>query len=142
MKKFVFELQEVYDYRKFEQEQAEIELGKAIAVETQINDQLRTIAVQYANAKASMKGSLNFEDLMTFDRHTHLLDYQKEELLKQLSEAKIVTEQKRKVLSECIKKTSSLEKLKDVRKQEYKEELKRQSKKESGNLVNMKAGND
>lgn len=119
MKKFTFELQKVLEFRTFEKEQAEGELAKALAVETQINDNLKIIAEQYASLKASMKGNLNIEDVMSQSQYNNLLDYQKEELLKQLAEAKIVTEQKRDVLRECMKKTTALEKLRDQQLENY-----------------------
>ena len=106
MKKFTFELEQVLEYRNFEKQQAEGELAKAIAVETQINENLKKIAENYAAVKAQMKGSLNFQDMMAHDQYNKLLEYQKEELLKQLAQAKLVTEQKRAVLRECMKKTT------------------------------------
>lgn len=113
MKKFSFELQKVLEYRNFEKEQAEGELSKAIAAETEINENLKTIAQQYVAAKASMRGSRNFDDVISLSQYNNLLEYQKEKLLKQLAEAKLVTEQKREVLRECMKKTTALEKLRD-----------------------------
>ena len=121
MKKFTFELEKVLEFRNFEKEQAEGELSKALAVETEINNNLKTIAQQYAAVKASMKGSKDFQDIMAQSRYNNLLDYQKEELLKQLAEAKLVTEQKREVLRECMKKTTALEKLRDKKLEDRKQ---------------------
>ena len=120
MKKFTFELEKVLEYRNFEKQQAEGELAKAIAVETEINDNLKKIAQNYAAVKAQMKGSLNFQDVIAQSQYNNLLEYQKEQLLKQLAEAKIVTEQKREVLRECMKKTTALEKLKEKQLAEWK----------------------
>lgn len=121
MKKFTFELEKVLEYRNFEKQQAEGELAKALAVETEINDNLKKIAQNYAAVKARMKGSLNFQDMMAQDQYNNLLEYQKEELLKQLAQAKLVTEQKREVLRECMKKTTALEKLKEKRLADWKQ---------------------
>lgn len=120
MKKFSFELQKVLDYRNFEKEQAEGELAKALAVETEINENLKKIAQQYASVKTQMKGSTDFDDVISQSKYNNLLDYQKEELLKQLAEAKIVIEQKREVLRECMKKTTALEKLRDKQREDWK----------------------
>ena len=120
MKKFSFELQQILDLRNFEKQQAEGELANALAVENQINDNLKTIAQQYAAVKAQMKGSLNFQDVVAQSRYNKLLEYQKEELLKQLTQAKIITEQKRAVLRECMKKTTALEKLKEQQLSDWK----------------------
>lgn len=121
MKKFTFELQKVLEFRNFEKEQAEGELAKALAVETKINENLKKIAQNYAAVKASMKGSLDFQDVMAQSQYNNLLEYQKEELLKQLSEAKLVTEQKREVLRECMKKTTALEKLREKQLTDWKQ---------------------
>ncbi len=121
MKKFSFELENVLDYRNFEKQKAEGELAKAIAVENQINENLKQIALQYAQSKANMRGSRNFDDVLSLSQYNNLLDYQKEELLKELAEAKLVTEQKREVLRECMKKTTALEKLRDSQLEEWKQ---------------------
>ena len=121
MKKFTFELEKVLEYRNFEKQQAESELAKALAVETEINENLKLIAQNYAALKAQMKGSLNFQDVVAQSQYNNLLEYQKEELLKQLAEAKLVTEQKRDVLRECMKKTTALEKLKEKQLAEWKQ---------------------
>lgn len=113
MKKFKFELEKILEYRNYEKKAAEGELAKALAVETQINAQLEAIALKLVQMNKSMKTSYNFNDIIAQSQHTNLLNYQKEELLKQLAEAKIITEQKRSVLRECMKKTTALEKLKE-----------------------------
>ena len=121
MKKFTFELQKVLEFRNFEKEQAEGELAKALAVETEINDNLKKIAQNYSAVKASMKGNLDFQDVMAQSQYNNLLEYQKEELLKQLAQAKLVSEQKREVLRECMKKTTALEKLREKQLDEWKQ---------------------
>lgn len=120
MKKFSFELQKVLEFRNFEKQQAEGELAKALAVENEINENLMQIAKQYAAVKAQMKGSVDFQDIISQSQYNNLLDYQKEELLKQLAQAKIETEKKRDVLRECMKKTTALEKLRDSKLEEWK----------------------
>ena len=119
-KKFTFELQKVLEFRDFEKQQAEGELAKALAVETEINDNLKKIAQNYAAVKAEMKGSLSVQDFMAQSQYNNLLEYQKEELLKQLAQAKLVTEQKREVLRDCMKKTTALEKLREKQLAEWK----------------------
>ncbi len=121
MKKFTFELQKVLEFRDFEKQQAEGELAKALAVETEINENLKKIAQNYAAVKARQEGSLSVQDFMAQSKYNTLLEYQKEELLKQLAQAKIVTEQKREVLRECMKKTTALEKLREKQLADWKQ---------------------
>ena len=139
MAKFVFELQEILDYRNFEQEQAQIELGKALAVENEINQNLNNIAQQYTALKQSMKGVTDFNLVLAQNNHIKLLEYQKEELLKRLAEAKLVTEEKRRILQECMKKTTALEKLKDNQYEEYKQQLETEEKKNIEELSTIKS---
>lgn len=120
MKKFNFELQKILEFRDFEKRQAEGELAKALAVENEINENLKKIAQQYLALKQTMKGSTDFADVVSSSQYSNLLEFQKEELLKQLAEAQLVTEQKREVLKECTKKTTALEKLRDRQLEDWK----------------------
>lgn len=129
MKKFKFELEKILEYRDFEKKQAEGELAKALAVETEINNNLKKIAEQFVSLDKYMKGSLDFSDMISMSRNKNLLNYQKEELLKQLAEAKLVSDQKREVLKECMKKTNALEKMREMQLAQYKEDLRRLEKK-------------
>lgn len=113
MAKFKYDLQEILEYRNFQKDEAQAELGKALSVENEIQENLNQIAKQYLQTKKNMKDSVNIEDIFSESKFNNLLNYQKEELLKQLSSAKLVTEEKRKKLQEIIQKTTALEKLKE-----------------------------
>ena len=139
MSKFKFELQNVLEIRNFEQQQAESELAKCIAVETEINKNLEVIAMQYAALKQQMKGSFDFSDMMSQSQYSKLLDYQKEQLLTQLAQAKIETEEKRKILTECMKKTSALEKMKELQYEDFKLETKRKENRRIEELSSIKS---
>ena len=130
-KAFKFELQDVLDFRNFEQEQAQNELAKALAVENQINNQLQNIAEQFVSVRKQIDSSSDFEDIAIGNRRKVFLETQKEELLKQLAEAKIVSDEKRAVLAEAMKKTTALEKLKEKQLEGWKEE----SDKEEENFI-------
>src|SRR5574344_139978 len=119
MAKFKYELQEILEYRNFQKDEAHAELGKALAVENSIQDNLNQIANQYLQSKKSMKNSTDIQDIISESKFNNLLEYQKEELLKQLASAKIVSEEKRKKLQEIIQKTTALEKLKEKQQEEY-----------------------
>lgn len=139
MKKFVFELEQILEYRNFEKQQAEGELAQALAVENEINSQLQIIAQQYLEIKNQTKESVDFAFIYSQNRFKELLDFQKEELLNQLAKAKIVTEEKRKNLQECMKKTSALERMKEIQFEEYKEAAKMEEKKQLEELTAIKS---
>ena len=139
MKKFKFELEQVLEIREFERQQAEGELSKCIAVENEINENLAIIANQYVALKKSTKGSLDFSEMMGQSQYANLLDYQKEQLLLQLAQAKLETEEKRKVLTECMKKTSALEKMKELQYEDYKLELNQKENRRIEELSSIKS---
>ncbi|MBP5402377.1 MAG: flagellar export protein FliJ [Treponema sp.] len=119
MKPFKFELEDVLSLRKFEQEQAQIELGKAVSEETKIQNNLKLLAVQHAKAKQDVRGRTDFSVISQGQQYFSFLKLQEEKLLEDLAEAKLVTEAKREVFRKCLQKTQSLEKLKEKQKEIY-----------------------
>lgn len=119
MKKFSFELEKILEFRNFEKQEAEAELAKALSKESEIKSNLEMIAKQMIISNQSLDKSSSFEDVITQSRYKNLLNHQKEELLQELTQANLVTEEKRSVLVECMKKTVALEKMKEKRKDEW-----------------------
>jgi flagellar FliJ protein len=119
MKKYSFELEDILEYKKFDQEQAEQEFAKALSVENEIQQKIEYIAQQYLITKEKFKNTKDFNLIISQNQYFNLLDFQKEELLKELAQAKIITEQKKEILQEKMKATSALEKLKERDKEEY-----------------------
>lgn len=119
MKKFSFELEKILEFRNFEKQEAEAELAKALSKESEIKSNLEIIAKQIIISNQSLDKSSSFEDVITQSRHKNLLNHQKEELLQELTQANLITEEKRSVLAECMKKTVALEKMKEKRKDEW-----------------------
>ena len=138
MKKFNFELEEVLEVRNFEQKQAEAEVAKCLNVENQINENLKKIAQQYVAVKTLMKGSKNFDDIRSQSQFNNLVAFQKENLLKELAQAQIETQKKREILKECMKKTQALEKMKEIKFNEYKEEIKKTENKKIEEISSIK----
>ena len=138
MKKFNFELEEVLEVRNFEQKQAEAEVAKCLNVENQINENLQKIAQQYVAVKTVMKGSKNFDDIRSQSQFNNLVAFQKENLLKELAQAQIETQKKREILKECMKKTQALEKMKEIKFNEYKEEIKKTKNKRIEEISSIK----
>ena len=120
MKKFSFELEKILEFRNFEKQEAEAELAKALSKENEIKSNLEMIAKQMIISNQSVDKSGSFEDVIAQSRYNNLLNHRKEELLQELTQANLITEEKRSVLAECMKKTVALEKLKEKRKEEWK----------------------
>ncbi len=122
-KEFTFELQNILDFRNFEKEQAQNELAKALAVETQINNQLQDIAAKFISVRNHIDDSSDFEDIAIGNRRKVLLETQKEDLLNKLAQAKLVSDEKRAALAEIMKKTTALEKLREKEEEAFKEQV-------------------
>ena len=121
MKKFTFPLEDVMKYRKYLQNEAELALGKAMAVEHDIQMRLDEVASQYAALAENMRGSTDFNDIARANDFYVLLDQQKDYLLKKMAEAKLVSEQRRKEMQEAMQKTEGLHKLRERQFDEYKD---------------------
>ena len=135
-KEFTFELQNILDFRNFEKEQAQNELAKALAVETQINNQLQDIAAKFISVRNHIDDSSDFEDIAIGNRRKVLLETQKEDLLNKLAQAKLVSDEKRAALAEIMKKTTALEKLREKEEEAFKEEQQREENEFVDDLTN------
>lgn len=121
MKKFKFELEDVLSLRKFQQEQAQIELGKAVAEEVKIQDNLNLLGLQHAEAKKNLSGVTDFSTICSGQQYFSFLKKQEEKLLEDLAAAKLFTETKREAFKEALQKTESLNKLKEKQLADYRE---------------------
>lgn len=140
MKKFSFELEDVLNFRKFEQQQAEIELGKAVQAEKEIQDKLDSLAAQKSLVKKSMKDSKDFSAISNASSYYDFIKKQSEFLFTKMAESKLVTEEKRKILNRCMQKTDALESLKKEDFAEYRREALSEEDKENDDIATSRAG--
>ena len=122
MKRFNFSLQKVLDYREFEKKQAQAELGKAVSVETNIQNTLNMIAESRAKSVQETHNMRDLNSLYNAGLYFQLLNQRRDEMLEELAKAKIVTNEKRKVMIEAMKKVKVLETLKEHRIEAWKHE--------------------
>lgn len=120
MKKFKFELEDILSLRKFEQEQTQIELGKAVAEEQAIQDKLNMIAMQHSDIVKNTSGSVDFSVIANRQNYISFLNKQRDYLLEELARAKLITEAKREIFQKALQKTQALSKLKDKQLELYK----------------------
>lgn len=120
MKKFSFPLESVLQYRKHMLKQAELDLGAALAEEKSLEHKLAKLAEQTVTMTKQSRGETNFAEITRIHKFYEFLEQQKNHFLSKLAEAKIVSEKKRVVLREAMKKASSLEKLREKLFLEYK----------------------
>ena len=91
MKRFNFSLQKVLDYREFEKKQAQAELGKAVSVETNIQNTLNMIAESRAKSVQETDKMRDLNSLYNAGLYFQLLNQRRDEMLEELAKAKIVT---------------------------------------------------
>lgn len=135
MKKFSFTLQKVLDLREFEKKQAQTELGKAVAVETKIQNTLDLIAEQRVKSIKAADQMRDIKNLYNVNQYFQLLNQRKEIMLEELTKAKVVTEEKREVMREAMKKVKVLETLKEHRKDAWKKQVQLEEDNEIDELV-------
>lgn len=123
MKKFVFELEDILQFRKFEQEQAEIALAKALSDEREIQEKIEMLAAQKVTNRRLVENSKSIEAIYSANQFSQFVNIQTEHLLKQKAELALITEQKRETLKKCIQNTDSLQSLKDSQFSEYKKNV-------------------
>ena len=123
MKKFVFELEDILQFRKFEQEQAEIALAKALSDEREIQEKIEMLAAQKVTNSRLVKNLKSIEAIYNANQFSQFVSLQTEHLLKQKAELSLITEQKREALKKCIQNTDSLQSLKDSQFSEYKKNV-------------------
>ena len=138
MQKFVFNMQKILNLRKFEEKQAQAELGKAVSAEIRIQDTLNLIARQNVQTVQNASGIKNPLELYNLNNYLRLLSQRKEKLLQELAQAHIETEQKREKMREAMLKVKALEKLREVRQNEWAQENKRREEKELDDIANSK----
>ncbi len=138
MAKFRFELQDILEARKFEQTQAENELGIALSAEREIQEKIDALAEQKILSEKSVKDTKDFSQIVSANNFSAFVREQTEFLLEEMTKAKIVSEQKREILKKAMQKVNSLERLRDFQKEEFKAEQKKKSAKLIGGIVSSK----
>ena len=138
MKRFNFSLQKVLDFREFEKKQAEAELGKAVAEETKIKDNLDTIARSYAENVRAADEAKDITGMLAAQNYFRFLNQQKEEALISLAQAQVITEEKREKMLDAMKNCKVLENLRDKKIGAWKKENFRAEESEIDDIVTSK----
>lgn len=111
-KKFRFELEQILELRQFETRAAEAELGKAVTEENRIQELLNDVARKHAKTVKGADGQTDIQFLYSTNQYLILLQKKQEEYLRELTEAHMVTEQKRAAFAAALQKSDALEELK------------------------------
>jgi len=120
MKPFVFGLEKVLNLRKYYEDEARIELGRAVSVLAELEGMISALAAERARAAAAQFSPENsVVQIQQYMFYILRLDGKKEELLKEAAAAELKVEQAREKFLEASRERKILDKLKEKKQKEY-----------------------
>jgi flagellar FliJ protein len=135
MKRFKFALEKVLELRKYGEQEAKIELGRAIGILTEIENNIKRNAAMRIQAAAERFSGINANEdgnaaggndgvlsMHAWENYILRLEQEGEVLAEQAAEAEQVVEEKRNLYLEANRELKVMEKLKEKRHKEYREE--------------------
>ena len=122
MKRFVFDLEPVLEIRQIKEEQAIMELGRAISELTGIQNKIKQIAAFRSKAMQERfsDNSIKNSSMVNWDNYIGRLDLDTEILMEEAVKAELIVEQKRKLYFEASKNLQIMEDLKKDDEKSYK----------------------
>lgn len=120
MKRFLFSLQRELDLRIYREDEAEVELGKAMGILQKIQNRLESLAQERCRAASERFASGNSAmDMLSCERYIKRLDAEKEELLEEAAKAELIVAEKRGAYIEASRQRQALGKVREKRFKEY-----------------------
>ena len=120
MKPFTFNLEKVLNLRKYYEDEAKIELGRAVGVLAELEKKILALAVERSRAAAAQFDSENSAaEMQQYMFYILRLDSTKEALLIEAAQAELKVEEAREVFIEASRERQVLDKLKEKRQKEY-----------------------
>jgi len=149
VKRFKFGLEKIHELRKYREQEARNELGKAIGALTEIENNIEKNAVKHSRAAVERftgiggGGSGGSADgghagghaegeageqagafsMMAWDNYILRLEQEAERLMEEAARAEIVVEEKRDLYLEASRELKVMEKLREKREKEYRKEV-------------------
>ena len=120
MKPFVFELEKLLDLRKYYEDEAKIELGRAVGVLTELEGRITALAAERVRAAAAqfMPGNSAIQ-IQQYMYYLVRLDNTKDHLLKEAAMAAMKVEEAREAFLEASRERKVLDNLKEKKQKEY-----------------------
>jgi flagellar FliJ protein len=120
MKPFIFELEKLLSLRKFYEEGAKIELGRAVGVLAELERKIAALASERVRAAAAQFSPGNSaKEIQQYMYYLVRLDNTKERLLKEAAIAEMKVEEAREAFLEASRERKVLDKLKEKKLKEY-----------------------
>jgi flagellar FliJ protein len=138
MEKFHFNLERVLSLRVRLEDEARLELGRAVSALNAIEEEIRVTGERKDAAQAERFAGTRVNDILYYDAYISRLEADTERLLGDRTEAEAVVESAREAYLEKSRDRKSLDKLKDKRKAEYNREAKASENRANDDIVNGK----
>jgi flagellar FliJ protein len=123
MKPFNFGLEKILNLREYHEDEAKIELGRAISVLSDLENKIAALGRERARAASQQFSSGNNANMIQqYTFYILRLDNKKEELIKEAAMAELEVEKAREVFIEASRERKVLDKLKEKRKKEHRKE--------------------
>ena len=138
MKRFHFQLQKVLELRKYREEEAKVELGRAIGVLSAIESRIKEAAEKRCHAArerfggsdmrnsggiSDTVGTQNSFSMLAWDNYITRLDQEVDRLTGEAAQAELAVEEKRERYMEAERDVKVMEKLREKREKEYRKEM-------------------
>ena len=124
MKAFSFNLEKILHLRKYREDEARLELGRAIGILAELERKLLVLAQERARAAEEQFSPGNTAALIQqYMFYLLRLDNTKEQLLEEAAMAEMKVEEARTVFLEASRERKVLDKLKEKRQKEYRKEV-------------------
>jgi len=120
MKPFAFRLEKLLNLRKFYEDEAKIELGRAVSVLAELEGKLRALAAERVRAAAAQfKSGNNAMEMQQYMYYLLRLDNTKDRILKEAAMAELKVEEAREAFLEASRERKVLDSLKEKKQKEY-----------------------
>jgi len=127
MKPFVFNLEKVLNLRKYREDEAKIELGRATGVLAELESRLMAVGRERVKAEAAhfAKGN-SADEIRQYMYYIVRLENMQEHLLHEIAMAELKVEEARAAFLEASRERKVFDKLKEKRQKEYHKEMLRE----------------
>ena len=137
MKRFRFNLEKALKLRQYHEQEAKNELGRAIGILTSIENNIKQNALVHSRAVRERFSGINTADnsagngvgsngtlsMLAWDNYILRLEQEAQRLMEEAARAELAVEEKRNQYLEASRELKVMEKLKEKRAAEYREEV-------------------
>jgi flagellar FliJ protein len=141
MKRFHFALQRVLELREYAEQEAKLELGRAVGELSMIEQRIASITEERSRAMGARFAPGNsFAEMEQYERYITRLEQTRDKLLMDAARAELVVAEKRDAFMEASRERKALDKLRDRRLGDYKKYVQAEEYKEADDNARSRTG--